>query len=215
MDVIATILGGHSHWKGVWGCAAVMTPFFQASRRSLAHQFTLDAPPLCPLFSIFRKFLDFQPCFGQNSSSLDPNFSKFSFPRPTFFQENPLPRPYILKPAWHTPTKKKVECPPGLQCSVKSSGFTYKMGIVHTVDDIAEGFTHKMGQHIRDWIDLRPLKLDSVFSVTFLSAHNEATFSLFIIFVSISHQYQPFRMYIKDLNPTWQLFAMLRLVVCL
>ena len=104
--------GGHSHWKGVWGCAAVMTPFFQASCRSLAHQFTLNAPLLCPLFSIFRKFLHFQPCFGQNSSSLDPNFSKFSFPRPPFFQENPLPRPYILKPAWHTPTKKKVECPP-------------------------------------------------------------------------------------------------------
>ena len=30
--------------------------------------------------------------------------------------------------------------------------------------------------------------------------------------VSISHQYQPFRMYLKD--PTWQLFTMLRLVVC-
>ena len=104
--------GGHSHWKGVWGCAAVMTPFFQASRRSLAHQFTLNAPLLCPLFSIFRKFLHFQPCFGQNSSSLDPSFSKFSFSRPPFFQENPLPRPYIFKPAWHTPTKKKVECPP-------------------------------------------------------------------------------------------------------
>ena len=104
--------GGHSHWKGVWGCAAVMTPFFQASCRSLAHQFTLNAPLLCPLFSIFRKFLHFQPCFGQNSSSLDPNFSKFSFPRPPFFQENPLPRPYILKPAWHTPTKKKLSAPP-------------------------------------------------------------------------------------------------------
>ena len=105
--------GGHSHWKGVWGCAAVMTPFFQASRRSLAHQFTLNAPLLCTLFSIFRNFLHFQPCFDPNSSSLDPNFSKFSFSRPPFFQENPLPRPYIFKPAWHTPTKKKVECPPG------------------------------------------------------------------------------------------------------
>ena len=104
--------GGHSHWKGVWGCAAVMTPFFQASCRSLAHQFTLNAPLLCPLFSIFRKFLHFQTCFGQNSSSLDPNFLKFSFPRPPFFQENPLPRPYILKPAWHTPTKKKLSAPP-------------------------------------------------------------------------------------------------------
>ena len=104
--------GGHSHWKGVWGCAAVMTPFFQASRRSLAHQFTVNVPLSCPLFSIFRKFLHFQPCFGQNSSSLDQNFSKFSFPRPPFFKENPLPRPYILKPAWHTPTKKKLSAPP-------------------------------------------------------------------------------------------------------
>ena len=104
--------GGHSHWKGVWGCAAVMTPFFQVSRHSLAHQFTLNAPLLCPLFSIFRKVLHFQPCFGQNSSSLDPNFLIFSFPRPPFYQENPLPRPYILKPAWHTPTKKSWVPPP-------------------------------------------------------------------------------------------------------
>ena len=104
--------GGHSHWKGVWGCAAVMTPFFQASRRSLAYQFTVNAPLLCPLFSIFKKVLHFQPCFGQNSSSLDPNFSKFLFSRPPFFQENPLPRPYIFKPAWHTPTKKKLSAPP-------------------------------------------------------------------------------------------------------
>ena len=48
-------------------------------------------------FSIFRKFLHFQPCFGQNSSSLDPIFSKFSFPRPPFLKENPLPRPYIFE----------------------------------------------------------------------------------------------------------------------
>ena len=87
-------------------------PLFQTSRRSLAHQFTVNAPLLCPLFSIFRKFLHFQPCFGQNSSSLDPKFSKFSFSRPPFFKENPLPRLYILKPAWHTPTKKKLRVPP-------------------------------------------------------------------------------------------------------
>ena len=90
----------------------VMTPFFQASRPSLAYQFTINAPLLSPLFSIFRKFLYFQPCFGQNSSSLDPNFSKFSFLRPLFFRENPLPRPYILKPAWHTSIKKKLSAPP-------------------------------------------------------------------------------------------------------
>ena len=33
---------GHSHWKGVWGCAVVMNPFFQAIRRSLAYQFTVN-----------------------------------------------------------------------------------------------------------------------------------------------------------------------------
>ena len=70
-------------------------PVAAPGRRSLAYQFTVNAPLLCPLFSIFRKFLHFQPCFSQNFSSLDPNFSKFSFPRPQFFKEKPLPIPYI------------------------------------------------------------------------------------------------------------------------
>ena len=86
-------------------------PLFQASRRSLPLQFTVNAPLLCPLFSIFRNFLHFQPCFDQNFSSLGPNFSKFLFPRPPFLKENPLLRPYILKPAWHTLTKKKLSSP--------------------------------------------------------------------------------------------------------
>ena len=88
-----------------------MTPFFQASRRSLAYQFTVNAPLLWPPFSIFRKFFYFQPCFGQNSSSVDTNFSKFLFQRPPFFNENPFPRPFILKPVWHTSTKKKLSAP--------------------------------------------------------------------------------------------------------
>ena len=50
------------------------------------------------------------------------NCSKFSFPRPPFFQENPLSRPYFWKPVWHTFTKKteqnKVECPDRNQSSV-------------------------------------------------------------------------------------------------
>ena len=88
-------------------------------------QSPLPSPPnyrqcaaLVPLSSMFRKFLYFQPCFGQNFSSLDPNFSKFSFLRPLFFKENPLPRPYILKPAWQILTKKKVECPPGINTGI-------------------------------------------------------------------------------------------------
>ena len=50
-----------------------MTPFFQVSRRSLAYQFTIIAPLLCPPFSNFRKIFNFQPCFGQNFSSQDAN----------------------------------------------------------------------------------------------------------------------------------------------
>ena len=106
--------GGGGHWprKGVWGCAAVMTPFFQASRRSLAYQFTIIAPLICPPFSNFRKFFHFQPCFGQNFSSQDANFPNFCSLDPSFFKENPLPRPYFWKPVWHIPTKKKLSAPP-------------------------------------------------------------------------------------------------------
>ena len=35
---------GHSHWKVVRGCAAVMTSFFQDSWLSLAYQFTINGP---------------------------------------------------------------------------------------------------------------------------------------------------------------------------
>ena len=92
----------------------VMTPFLQASRHSLAYQFTIIAPLLCPPFSNFRKFFHFQPCFGQNFSYQDANFRSLD---PLFFKENPLPIPYFWKPVWHIPTKKKVECPPGVRTS--------------------------------------------------------------------------------------------------
>ena len=83
--------GGHWPRKGVWGCAAVMTPFFQASRRSLAYQFTIIAPFLCPPFSNFRKFFHFQLCFGQKFQLSRRKFSKFSFPRPLILQGKSTP----------------------------------------------------------------------------------------------------------------------------
>ena len=92
-----------------------MTPFFQATRRSLTYQFTIIAPLLCPPFSNFRKNFNFQPCFGQNFSSQDANFPNFRSLGTSFFKENPLPRPYFWKPVWHTPTKKKLSAPPGSQ----------------------------------------------------------------------------------------------------
>ena len=45
--------GGYSHLKVVQGCAADMTPFFQANRRSLAYQFTINVPLMCPPCSSF------------------------------------------------------------------------------------------------------------------------------------------------------------------
>ena len=89
-------------------------PLFSGqSALPIAYQFTIIAPLLCPSFSNFRKIFHFQPCcFGQNFSSQDANFPNFRPLVPSFFKENPLPRPYFWKPVWHTPTEKKVECPP-------------------------------------------------------------------------------------------------------
>ena len=69
--------GGGTHIGKGMGMCRGHDPFFQASRGSLAHQITVNVPLSCPLFSIFRKFVHFQPCFGQNASSLDQNFSTF------------------------------------------------------------------------------------------------------------------------------------------
>ena len=131
-----------------------MTPFFQTSHRSLAYQFTVNAPLLCPMFSIFKKILHFQPCFGQNSSSLDQNFSKFSFLRPLFCKENPLPRPYILKPAWHISTKKKVECPPRGPdlCFLKEQLDFQKY--TESVDIFLQ-IKYQPNIHQRQWYDMR------------------------------------------------------------
>ena len=112
-----TCRGANLHWKVIWGCATVTTPFFQASWHFLAYQFTLNAPLMCPAFSILRKIMDFQSCFGQNFSSQDANFPNFCSQVPSFSKENSLPRSYFWKPVWNKPTKKKKKkksrVPPG------------------------------------------------------------------------------------------------------
>ena len=71
-----------------------------------------------PCFQFLENFCIFSHVLAKILALRDPIFSKFSFPRPQFFKEKPLPRPYILKPAWHTSTKKKkkkkkLSAPPG------------------------------------------------------------------------------------------------------
>ena len=102
-------VGGHWPRKGVWGCAAVMTPFFQASRRSLAYHFTIIAPLFCPHFQILENFSIFSlvlvkisalktqilqktPHFSRKIRSLDPTFGNLCGTYP--------------------PKKKKLSAPP-------------------------------------------------------------------------------------------------------
>ena len=73
------------------------------------HQCAAHVPPH---FKFLDKFCIFSLVFGQNFSSHDANFPNFHSQDPLFFKENPLPRPYFWKLVRHTPTKKKVECPP-------------------------------------------------------------------------------------------------------
>ena len=67
--------GGALALESGTGCAAVMTPFFQASWRSLAYQFTGNAPLMCPPIFNFWKYFAFSS-LDPNFCSQDPNFSK-------------------------------------------------------------------------------------------------------------------------------------------
>ena len=93
--------GGTHIWKWYRDVPLSLSPFFQASRRSLAYQFT----------TILEKVYIFEPCFGQNFSSQDANFPNFCSQDSSFFKENLLPRPYFW---WRTPTKKIMSDPPRL-----------------------------------------------------------------------------------------------------
>ena len=83
-------------------------------------------------FQVLEKNLHFQPCFGQNFNSQDANFQNLCSQDPSFFKENPLPRPYFWKPLWYTPTKK-VECPtPRMRVDTSTFClFPLQIGILH------------------------------------------------------------------------------------
>ena len=85
---------GHSHWKVVRGCAAVMTLFSgQSALPGLINNLPSMRRSYALHFQFLEKFCIF--CFGQNFSSQDANFCSQD---PSFFKENPLPRPYFGNP---------------------------------------------------------------------------------------------------------------------
>ena len=87
-------------------------PFFEVSRHSLAYQFILNAPLMCPPLSIFRKILHFHPCFGKNFSSQGANFPNFHSKTPHFSRKICSLGPTFGNSCGTHPPKK-IECPQG------------------------------------------------------------------------------------------------------
>ena len=110
---VSNIPGGTHIGKWYGDVPLVMTPFFsgQSVLPSLPiyHQCAAHVPSP---FSIFRKILHFQPCFGRNFSSQDANFPKYFFPKtPHFSRKICSLDPTFVNPCGTHP-QKKVECSP-------------------------------------------------------------------------------------------------------
>ena len=116
--------GGHWPRKGVWGCAALKTPFSrrvscrsQGSHFKQKSQFT--RPPfwknleiLALIASIFTQILAHKPQIWKFSAHKPPNLEIFRSQAPLFRGKCQFASPTLRKSGPHTPTWKKVECPP-------------------------------------------------------------------------------------------------------
>ena len=170
-----------------------MTPFFQVSWRSLAYQFIINAPLMCPLFSVFRKILHFQLCFGQNCSSQDAKFPNFHSQEPLFFKESPLTGPYFWKPMWHTPTKK-VECP--REWGIEGHKGTYQHICLH------RSFSLLNTGHVQEWGSPRNTCSITTKYDTFKCVRSHFwKFSFFISFEKLSLQSFLFKILVQMVEP--------------
>ena len=125
--------GGHWPRKGVWECAALKTPFSRLSCRSQGSHFKQKSQFTRPLLRTFRNFslnsLNFHPKFSSQapkfgnfqltspqiwkfSAHKPPNLEIFSSQAPLFRGKCQFTSPTLRKSGPHTPTWKKVECPP-------------------------------------------------------------------------------------------------------
>ena len=114
---IWTRTGGHWPRKGVWGCAALKTPFSRLSCRSQGSHFKQKSQFTRPPFdsenleilactaSIFTQIWKF-------SAHKPPNLEIFRSQAPLFRGICQFASPTLRKSGPHTPTWKKVECPP-------------------------------------------------------------------------------------------------------
>ena len=75
----------------------------------------------------------FSLVFGWVFSSQEAKFLNFRSQDPSFFKENPLPRPYFWKPTQHMPTKKSWVPPPQITQRLPLLYLTY----VHQLQDLS------------------------------------------------------------------------------
>ena len=116
--------GGGGHWlrKGVWGCAALKTPFSHLSCRSQGSHFKQKSQFTRPPFEKFGNFSLYSLNFHPNFSSQAPKFGnfqltspqiwKFSAHKPPFQRQMSVRKPHTSEIRTAHPYLKKVECPP-------------------------------------------------------------------------------------------------------
>ena len=125
--------GGHWPRKGVWGCAALKTPFSRLSCSSQGSHFKQESVHKTPLWenleilastaSVFAQILALKPPNLEivrlqapklgNFQFTSPQIWKFSVHRPPFSKANSsLQAPHFGNPGRTPLPEKKVECPP-------------------------------------------------------------------------------------------------------
>ena len=119
------IPGGHWSRKGVWGCAALKTPFPRLSCSSQGSHFKQKSeftrPPLWENLEIlastsliFAQILAFQPQNLKILGSQAPKLGNFQFTSPPFQRQISVRKPHTLEIRVAHPYLKKAECPPHL-----------------------------------------------------------------------------------------------------
>ena len=115
---------GHWSRKGVWGCAALKTPFSRLSCHSQGSHFKQNSQFTRPPFEKIWKFKPLQPQFSPNFSSRAPKFGnfqltspqiwKFSAHNPPFSEANYVSSqaPHLGNPGRTPLPEKKLSAPP-------------------------------------------------------------------------------------------------------
>ena len=114
--------GGHWPRKGVWGCAALKTPFSRLSCRSQGSHFKQKSQFTTrgsqdPLLRKFGNFSLYSLNFHPNLSSQAPKFGNFPLTSPPFQRQMSVRKPHTSEIRAAHPYLKKVECPPGIRRS--------------------------------------------------------------------------------------------------